>query len=89
MPGTRPFTSTEEETMAQFQGTDADESQRPIYLPKEESLLDRARARVTEEKVLSTSTQTAHYAPASLGQSPYVAVPGVGTIVYRKCGWGC
>ena len=48
-----------------------------------------ARARVEREKDLATSTEAAHYAPASLGQSPYVAVPGVGTIVYRKCQWGC
>lgn len=53
-------------------------------------LLDKARARVSREKELLTSADTAHYAPASLGQSPYVALPAVGgTVVLRKCHWGC
>jgi hypothetical protein len=75
--------------MTQVQGIVADVRQWPIDLSAKESLLDRARIRVAREKDLSTSVTTAHYAPASLGQTPYVALPGVGTVVFRRCGWGC
>lgn len=75
--------------MTQAQGTVSNVDQWPSDSPAKESLLDRARARAARERDLSTSTQTAHYAPASMGQSPYVSVPGVGTVVLRKCAWGC
>ena len=53
-------------------------------------LLDRVRARAEREHDISRSTQTPHYAAASIGQSPYVALPDCGIIVVqRKCGWGC
>jgi hypothetical protein len=53
-------------------------------------LLDRVRARVEQEHDISRSTQTPHYAAASIGQSPYVALPGCGVVVVqKKCGWGC
>ena len=75
--------------MTQVQASIDGFGQWPASAATREGLLDRARARVEREKDLATSTEAAHYAPASLGQSPYVAVPGVGTIVYRKCQWGC
>lgn len=52
-------------------------------------LLDRARKRTDREKRLSDPVHAAHYAAASLGQSPYVAIPNVGIIVVQKSGWGC
>ena len=53
-------------------------------------LLARARARAEQERDFLGSTQTSHYAAASLGQSPYVALPDCGVVVVqRKCGWGC
>lgn len=52
-------------------------------------LLDRARKRTDREKRLSDPVHAAHYTAASLGQSPYVALPNVGIIVLRKSGWGC
>ena len=58
-------------------------------LLEKRGLLEEARLRAAEERGLSSTTQNAHYAAASLGQSPYVAVPGIGVIVLRKCGWGC
>lgn len=75
--------------MAQVQGSVSGVQKREDDSSSKQGLLDKARARVAKEKVLSTSTQTAHYAPASMGQSPYVAMPGVGTAVFRKCAWGC
>lgn len=76
--------------MTQMQERISGVHQTPNEAPTRESLLDKARARVAREKDLSTSVQTAHYAPASLGQSPYVSLPGVGgTVVFRRCGWGC
>ena len=52
-------------------------------------LLEMARLRAEEERNLSATTQNDHYAAASLGQPPYVSVPGVGVVVLRKEGWGC
>ena len=52
-------------------------------------LLDKARKRTDREKRLSDPVHAAHYTAASLGQSPYVALPNVGIIVLRKGGWGC
>jgi hypothetical protein len=53
-------------------------------------LLARVRARAEQEHDFSRSTRTTHYAAASIGQSPYVALPDGGVIaVQRKCGWGC
>jgi len=53
-------------------------------------LLDRVRMRAEQEHEISRSTLTPHYAAASIGQSPYVALPNGGVIiVQRKCGWGC
>lgn len=55
----------------------------------DQGLLSRARARTQLEHDLSLDADTAHYAAASLGQSPYVALPNVGVIVVQKSGWGC
>lgn len=74
--------------MKQLQGRTDGAAQEPNNAPTQ-SLLDKARSRAKREKDLSTSTRTVHYGPASLGQTPYVALPGVGTVVYRRCGWGC
>jgi hypothetical protein len=53
-------------------------------------LLARVRLRAKQEQEISRSTRTPHYAAASIGQSPYVALPNCGVIaVQRKCGWGC
>jgi hypothetical protein len=52
-------------------------------------LLELARMRRAREVQLSDSIHTPHYAAASLGQSPYVALPNVGIIVLRRKGWGC
>jgi hypothetical protein len=53
-------------------------------------LLARVRARTEQEHEISRSTLTPHYAAASIGQPPYVALPDCGAIVVqRKCGWGC
>lgn len=52
-------------------------------------LLEEARLRSEEERDLSSTTQNAHYAAASLGQLPYVSVPGVGVVVLRRGGWSC
>lgn len=53
------------------------------------SLLEAARDRIAEERDLSSSNDTACYVAASMGQSPYVSLPGVGIIVVQKNGWGC
>lgn len=58
-------------------------------LSEKQRLLGEARLRAAEERDLSSTIQNTHYAAASLGQSPYVSVPGIGVIVLRKCGWGC
>ena len=53
-------------------------------------LLARVSARAEQEHDISRSTRTPHYAAASIGQSPYIALPNCGIIVVqRKCGWGC
>jgi len=52
-------------------------------------LVDLARMRRVREVKLSDSIHTPHYTAASLGQSPYVALPNVGIIVLRRKGWGC
>ena len=57
--------------------------------PNGKSLIEAARNRISEERRLSSSSGTACYAAASLGQSPYVSLPGVGIIVVQKSGWGC
>jgi hypothetical protein len=52
--------------------------------------LARVRARAEREHEISRSTLTPHYAAASIGQFPYVALPDCGAIVVqRKCGLGC
>ena len=56
---------------------------------KTKRLLEEARSRAEEECNLSISTKNAHYAAASLGQLPYVSVPGVGVVLLRKGGWSC
>lgn len=53
------------------------------------SALERARKRVDREKRLSDPVHAAHYAAASFGQSPYVALPNVGIVVVSRSGWGC
>lgn len=58
-------------------------------MPEGRSLLKEARVRTARERDLSSTTQTAHYAAASLGQSPYVSLPGVGVVIVQKTGWGC
>lgn len=58
-------------------------------LPETKKLLEEARLRAAEERDLSSTTQNAHYAAASLGQRPYVSVPGVGVVVLRRGGWSC
>lgn len=58
-------------------------------LPESRGLVEEARLRSSEERNLSSTSQTAYYAAASLGQLPYVSLPGVGTVVLRKCGWSC
>lgn len=75
--------------MTQVQESSPGVHRAPNGATVENNLLGKARARVAREKDLSTSSHTAHYAPASLGQSPYVSLPGMGTVVLRKCGWGC
>ena len=57
--------------------------------PKREHALEEARARMARERDLSSTTQTAHYAAASLGQPSYVSIRGVGSVILRKEGWGC
>lgn len=52
-------------------------------------LLERARKRTDREKRLADPVHAAHYTAASLGQSPYVALPNVGIIVVQRSGWGC
>lgn len=55
----------------------------------DQGLLSKARVRTQREHDLSLDADTQHYAAASLGQSPYIALPNVGVIVVQKSGWGC
>jgi hypothetical protein len=58
--------------------------------PEKPGLLARARARTGRELDLLLSTETTHYAAASLGQSPYIAMGNGVIVVQRKCGsWSC
>jgi hypothetical protein len=57
-------------------------------LPRQR-LLAHARARTEHEHGLSLYADTAHYAAAALGQSPYIALPNGGVIIVQKKGWGC
>ncbi len=52
-------------------------------------LLEEARRRTAEERDLSSTAETAHYAAASMGQPAYVSVRGVGVVVMRRGGWSC
>lgn len=64
-------------------GSDAESREQP-------GLLAKARARTGRELDLLFSSDTPHYAAASLGQSPYIAVGNGVIVVQRKCGsWGC
>lgn len=58
-------------------------------MPGDAGIVEEARARVRRERELSTSTRTDCYAAASLGQLPYVSLPGVGVVVVEKRSWGC
>lgn len=78
-----------EEILPQSQGSVAEVRQDKDDLPMRKSLLEEARARTARERDLSSTTQTAHYAAASLGQSPYVSIQGVGIVTLRRGGWGC
>ena len=75
--------------MPQLQGNVAEICRDQDDLPKRKNLLEEARARTARERDLSSTTQTAHYAAASLGQSPYVSLQGVGIVTLRRGGWGC
>jgi hypothetical protein len=57
--------------------------------PEMKRLLEEARLRAEEERNLSSTTENAHYAAASLGQPPYVSLPGVGIVMLRRGGWSC
>jgi hypothetical protein len=58
--------------------------------PEKPGFLARARARTGRELDLLLSTETTHYAAASLGQSPYIAMGNGVIVVQRKCGtWSC
>ncbi|CAA9481797.1 MAG: hypothetical protein AVDCRST_MAG12-1553 [uncultured Rubrobacteraceae bacterium] len=52
-------------------------------------LIELARARMSREHRLSDEVHAAQYAAASLGHTPYVALPNVGVIVVQRRGWGC
>ena len=52
-------------------------------------LVELARARMSREHRLSDEVHAAQYAAASLGHTPYVALPNVGVIVVQKRDWGC
>lgn len=58
-------------------------------LPDTKDLLEVARLRAADERDLSATTETAHYAAASMGQPPYVSLSGVGVVVLRRGGWSC
>lgn len=58
-------------------------------LSEKKRLLEEARLRAAEERDLSSTTETAHYGAASMGQPAYVSVPGVGVVVLRRGGWSC
>lgn len=58
-------------------------------LSAREDLLEEARSRAADERNLSATTETAHYAAASMGQPPYVSLSGVGVVVLRRGGWSC
>jgi len=58
-------------------------------LSEKEELLEEARSRAADERNLSATTKTAHYAAASMGQPPYVSLSGVGVVVLRRGGWSC
>ena len=44
---------------------------------------------MSREHRLSDEVHAAQYAAASLGHTPYVALPNVGVIVVQRRGWGC
>ena len=58
-------------------------------LSEAKDLLEEARLRAADERDLSATTETDHYAAASMGQPPYVSLSGVGVVVLRRGGWSC
>lgn len=83
------FGYVREGILPQSQGSVAEVRRDQDDLPERKSLLEEARARTVRERDLSSTTQNAHYAAASLGQSPYVSLQGVGIVTLRRGGWGC
>lgn len=75
--------------VSQVQRRVGDVHQESDDLLQRKTYLDEARARAARERDRSSSTQTAHYAAASLGQSPYVSLPGIGIMILQKSSWGC
>lgn len=63
--------------------------QRERAAKKGSELLSKARALTKQEHDLSSRIDTEHYAAASLGQLPYIALPNAGVVVVRREGWGC
>ncbi len=72
---------------APVKGVDARRDQDDLSETKR--LLEEARRRAAEERDLSSTTETAHYAAASMGQPAYASVRGVGVVVLRRGGWSC
>lgn len=75
--------------MPHFQLKSDDAQRGQDSLTESKGLLEAARSRSSEERGLSSTTETSYYVAASLGQVPYVSLPGVGTVVLRKGGWSC
>lgn len=75
--------------MLDVQANKVDERQTNDGLSGTKNLLEEARLRAADERDLSATTGTAHYAAASMGQPPYVSVSGVGVVVLRRGGWSC
>lgn len=75
--------------MLEVQVKGADTRRSGDDLSETRGLLEEARLRAAEERELSSTTETAHYAAASMGQPAYVSVRGMGTVVLRRGGWSC
>ena len=75
--------------MLEVQVKGADTRRSGDDLSETTGLLEEARLRAAEERELSSTTETAHYAAASMGQPAYVSVRGMGTVVLRRGGWSC
>lgn len=75
--------------MLEVQAEVAGVHQERYELSGNKRLLEEARSRAAEERDLSATTRNAHYAAASLGQIPYVSVPGMGVVALLKGSWSC